>query len=108
MIPKENRLRGEKQFLGVFRKGKTCQTEGLRTKILPSRQRATKIGIIVSLKFSKKATERNRAKRVIRAGARDILPKLKQPLDLVIIPLKKEITVEEVKEGLLKCLKPWL
>lgn len=45
----------------------------------------TRIGISISQKVSKRAVVRNRIKRQIRAGLRQLLPKLAQGYDLVVV-----------------------
>lgn len=45
-----------------------------------------KSGLIVSLKLSKKAVVRNQLKRRLRAALQSVLPLIKKPIHLVVLP----------------------
>jgi ribonuclease P protein component len=51
-----------------------------REQSLPSR-----FGVIVSTKLSKRATKRNRAKRILREATRSFLPQVKAGFDIVFL-----------------------
>jgi ribonuclease P protein component len=79
MLPANHRLKGKKIFDNLFRLGKTFSNEALMMKVAEGEaSQPTKFGFGASLKFSKKAVERNRAKRwmreVVRARIEEIQP----------------------------------
>ncbi|MDI6591513.1 MAG: ribonuclease P protein component [Patescibacteria group bacterium] len=76
MLPKPNRLTKKKDFERVFKKGKGFKEDFLILKFVPNNLNRNRIGIVVSLKISKKATLRNRIKRQIRELVRLRLSKL--------------------------------
>jgi|GEM_PF-2460829 len=81
MLPKENRLRAKRLVAQVYQKGQRQQGEYLSLRRLPDRGGPARVAVVVSTAVSKKATERNRAKRVLRALLASItLP----PGDLVL------------------------
>jgi len=52
--------------------------------------RDTRVGIIVGLKYSKKAIERNQVKKEIRSIIQPELKNIKKGLDIVIMARKRE------------------
>jgi ribonuclease P protein component len=83
MLKKINRLTKEKDFQAVYRRGRYFQTAFFSVNFLPAKNQ-TRIGIIISKKISKKAVERNHAKRQTRSMAEALLPKINKPADIVI------------------------
>ena len=95
MLAKPNRLRNRQDFAAVYQQGTRRSTAHLT---LRARRRAqvlsesapvaanlsTRIGFSISLKVSKQAVVRNRLKRQLRAGCRQLLPHLSPGWDLVI------------------------
>lgn len=71
MLPATHRLKGKKIFNDLFRFGKTFSNDALLMKISAGeKDEPTKFGFAVSLKYSKKAVERNKAKRWMREAVR--------------------------------------
>lgn len=85
MLPKEHRLRRNRDFNRVFKKGKSFFVQEIGIKSLPNNLEVTKIGIVVSTKLTKKAVERNRLKRQLREVIRHALPEIREGFDLMII-----------------------
>ena len=77
------RLKKQKDFDLVFKKGKRIRTDSLTLIFLESKE--TKFGISLSKKHGK-AFKRNKIKRLLRASARCYLDKLEKPFYLVILP----------------------
>ena len=50
----------------------------------------TRVGIVVGLKYSKKAVERNQVKRIIRDIVQPELKNMKKGVDIVIMARKRE------------------
>ena len=92
VLPKKNRLKKNKDFDRVFKKGKKFYGKNLSLILLKSDLKNTRVGLIVSKKVSKKACLRNKIKRRIYSLIRDKLPKIKNQFDIVII------TKPEIKE----------
>lgn len=112
MLSKAHRLRHWRDFEAVYQSGRSRRTPHLILKALPpvspgaSRTipgtapqgqhqsqgdapvaglQPTRVGIVVGGKVSKRATIRNRIKRRLRSGLRQLLPSLSPGWQLVII-----------------------
>lgn len=85
MLPQKNRLQKKKDFDNVFKSGKGFREGFLYFKIKKNSLNSSRFGFIVSKKFSKKAVERNKIKRRLREIIKKELPKIKKPIDVVII-----------------------
>jgi ribonuclease P protein component len=71
MLPAIHRLKGKKIFDDLFQFGKTFSNDALMMKVAEGDVgQPTKFGFGASLKFSKKAVERNQAKRWMREAVR--------------------------------------
>jgi ribonuclease P protein component len=71
MLPIKHRLKGKKDFNNLFRSGQAYSNDALMMKLAPGIVgQPSQFGFAVSLKFSKKAVERNRAKRWMRESLR--------------------------------------
>jgi ribonuclease P protein component len=85
MLPEKNRLLKKKDFDLVFKQGKNFKQGFLYFKIKKNKLDSSRFGFIVSKKFSKKAVERNKIKRRLREIMKKELPKIKKPIDLIVI-----------------------
>jgi len=71
MLPAAHRLKGKKIFNDLFRSGETFSNDVLMMKAAKGEVgQSTRFGFGASLKFSKKAVERNQAKRWMREAVR--------------------------------------
>ena len=87
MLPKQHRLVSAKDFQRTLKKGRrlTGQFVTIRLESI-SPSKPTQIGFIVSTKISKKATDRNRIKRLLRENIRtEFLPNFRKPFQAVVI-----------------------
>jgi len=102
MLPKENRLKKEKEFEAVFKGGRTLRGKSVFLKYLINGTNETRIGFVVSKKISKLAVERNKAKRRMRDIVRLKKDSLKDGLSIVIVslPLIKGMEYKEIKQDL--------
>lgn len=76
MLPKRDRLKENKAFQEVFRRGKPFFFGGIGCKALRGLEK-TKIGFSISRKIYPRAVDRNRAKRLLAAAVQahsDVLP----------------------------------
>lgn len=106
-------LKKKKDFEDVFKKGKGLK-EGLlflkvffRSSDSKVENKKARFGIIIPQKVLKKATERNKLKRRIKAVLREKFLEIRPGFDFVIIPLSgiENKTFLEIKENLIRALK---
>ncbi len=90
MLPYKNRLTKRKDFEKVYKKGTFYALNNLTMKILENDLEEPRIGFVVSLRFSKKAVERNLAKRQLREIFRSRLENIKKGADIVVSIRKRE------------------
>ena len=108
MLPFKNRLVKRKDFENVQRSGHFFTESNLAIKIAGNNLKETRIGFVVGLKFSKKAVERNLAKRQLREIFQKKLPDIKKGFDMVVMVRKREgekIMREKLAESAKKILE---
>ena len=89
-LPKINRLKNRHDFQTLFREGNRLKSSHLTLRALRLHSSgiitgATRIGISISTKVSKRAVIRNRIKRQIRAAFRSLLPQIAPGWSLVVV-----------------------
>jgi len=97
MLPPKNRLLKKKDFEEVKKKGRKFQSRFFGLLVQPTDKEFPRFGFILSTKISKKATKRNRAKRLLREAVRKILPRVAPGLDVIFLG-KREIFGRSQKE----------
>lgn len=109
MLSREKRLVKNRDFERVYQKGKRVGAETFNLNFVPNRTSISRIGVVVGKKFSKKAVERNKAKRIFREAVRDIYGNIIPGLDIVIFvkganntTVKLEIVKVELKKAIEK------
>jgi ribonuclease P protein component len=102
MLKKENRLTRKKDFDAVWQKGRSSFDKIFGVKILPNKLETNRFGIMIGLKVSKKAVERNRIKRRIREIIIGQEKNLKTDLDVVItvLPAARGKEFAELEESI--------
>jgi ribonuclease P protein component len=107
MLKKENRLRKTKEINRVFKSKKGFYDDLLGVKILKNDKKINKYCIIISANISKKAVERNRLRRKIKAIIIELEPSLKKGLDCLIIVKKKALDSDgfTIKKSIEKIFK---
>lgn len=107
MLSKINRLRKEKDFEKLFKKGKSFKNGFLILKMVQNNSEESRFGFIVSQKVSKKATLRNKIKRRLRDIARQNIKKTRKGIDVALIALPglEKKNFSETKETLNTLLK---
>jgi ribonuclease P protein component len=110
MLPISHRLKGKKAFNDVFRLGKTFSNDVMLMRaVFGEKSQPAKFGFVASLKFSKKAVERNKAKRwmreAVRARIKDAGPG--EEIVFLINPKfpKEKLSLELIRENIEKLLK---
>lgn len=66
MLPKTNRLAREKDFARLFKLGKFFKGNFIALRLAQNNIKKNRATVVVSSKVFKKATQRNKAKRLIR------------------------------------------
>lgn len=107
MLPKQNRLKKKKSFDEVFKKGKILRAPDFFLKYLEKEAAEARIGFVVSKKVSKRAVQRNKAKRRLREAFRSPIKLLSQGIDVVVVanPSIKSRTLREIAEEVVSTLK---
>jgi len=85
MLAQKNRLTKKNDFDAAFKHGQGFKQGFLYFKIKNNDLKYSRFGFVVSKKFSKKATERNKIKRRLREIIKKKLPMIKRPIDVVVI-----------------------
>lgn len=84
MLPKKYRLTSDYDFRKIRRKGRSIRTPLFNLNYLVVKSNTpTRFGFVVSAKIDKRATKRNRVKRVSSEAVRDLLPQVKSGFDVV-------------------------
>lgn len=107
MLFLQNRLRKKQEFENVYKQGKACSQGNVFIKFVKNNLNYSRVGFIVSSKFSKKAVERNKIKRQLRAIFQKKISLIKSEVDIVVIPRKEATTkaFKELNEDVEKVLK---
>jgi len=85
MLSKRNRLKKQKDFGRVFKKGRGAKEDFLYLKVVKNELESSRFGFVVSKEFSKKAVLRNKIRRRLAELVRIKLPKIKKGIDVVIV-----------------------
>lgn len=113
MLKKIYRITKDREYQAIYRRGRYQSTALFSVHYLPSKKGVSRVGIVVSKKITKKATERNHLKRQVREIMLDIHPRIVSPFDIVITAkassltskydaLKKNLSESFTKAGLIK------
>ena len=97
MLPRKQRLVREADFRRVYQKGATGFSPSIILKATPNGLSESRFGIVVSLKVSKKATDRNRIKRRIGEIIRLRLAKIRPGCDILLV-MKKGNNIDNFEE----------
>ena len=85
MLSKRNRLKKQKDFGRVFKKGRGAKEDFLYLKVVKNELESSRFGFVVSKEFSKKAVLRNKIRRRLAELVMIKLPKIKKGIDVVIV-----------------------
>jgi len=109
MLPARHRLKERRDIQSLFQKGKSLKGEMLLMKYQEEAGPTVQIGFSVSLKFSKKATKRNKAKRWMREAARARLGRIKCGSRILFILDPKasleKLSLQKISDSMEKLLK---
>lgn len=106
MIAQKNRLK-KADFEQIFRNGNKLYNQYCNIRYLSNRLDYCRFAVIVSNKISKKATERNKVRRRVKAVIQENLSNFSKNYDIVITVLSSlaELDYKELQENLLNLLK---
>lgn len=107
MLKKEYKLKSNSEITRVFKNGKTVKSSFLFLRFRANETDKTKIAFSVGLKYSRRAVDRNRAKRVLRAGTSKYIDKIKSGYDLVFYfdkNFQEDLALKKVETPLMSCL----
>jgi ribonuclease P protein component len=103
MLARQLRITKKEDFEAVYRQGRKFPLGMIMLMVRSNSLKLTRFGVVVSAKFSKKAVERNRIKRQIRAIIEKNREDIKPGQDIVISARKtntktshKSYEIEEV------------
>lgn len=94
MFPRRYRLTNKASFVEIKKRGRFINDGFINIGFLES-QGGVKVGIIASKNFSRKAVERNRAKRIMRRSINPFLDNIKVDCNILLIAGKKILTEDE-------------
>ena len=87
MLPKINRIKKQKDFEIIFKKGVSFKNSLFVLKFIKNSLNKTRVSFIVSNKISKKATVRNKIRRRLSEIVKKEINNIKGSLDIVFISL---------------------
>ena len=90
MLSRDSRLKKNKDFELVFKKGKGLKKGFLYFKYIKNNLKTCRFGFVISKKISKKAVVRNKIKRRLRESIKSKIPFIKESIDGIIIVLPEE------------------
>lgn len=98
MLPKENRLIKKKDFAAAYQKGRTYYAEEgkIALKFQKNKLKTFRIGFVVGKNYSKKAVERNKLKRVLRAIFWENSKLINPGFDIVVLRSRKKEEGEKI------------
>ena len=107
MLPKEHRLRHEKDIKALFAKGKSVFGVSLGLKLVPNNLETSRFTVVVGVKTAKKAVDRNRIKRRVRSLVHKYIQDLKAGFDVVVLPKQTALTqgAKELEDDFVKLCK---
>lgn len=86
-------LNQNRDFRRVYAKGKAFVDPALVVYVLKNKQGCVRCGITASKKIGC-AVERNRARRIIREAAREILPGISAGVDLIFVARSRTVRLK--------------
>jgi len=101
MLARQNRLIGKRVFDRIKKKGNILQSKSFGVGFLERKDvNPPRFGFVVSTKVSKRASHRNRIKRILRNAVRENLLKVKSGYDIIFLAKKsiEERSEDEIKK----------
>ncbi len=107
MLLRGNRVKKQKDFDDIFKRGRTRQDGFLVVRAKPNQQKLSRFGFIISSRAAKKAVVRNRLKRQLSEIIRSNLKKITTGFDVVLMvkPGLLKVDYSEIEKSLLNLLE---
>lgn len=108
MLSHKNRIVKKEDFLRIKKYGRSYFSGNIELRVMETRLEEARIGFVVGMNFSKKAVERNRAKRWAREIFRGQLRELKKAKDILVVIRKnkqEKMQKDKIKEDLRQAIK---
>ena len=107
MFADKNRLRHDKDIARVLKSRRSVFESAAGLKYVANGRQVNRVTVVVGLKVSKNATDRNRVKRQYREIVRLMLPGLKPGHDILILVSKPALNLDyaQKRERLTKVFK---
>ncbi len=107
MLSRKYKLKKDNDFKKVFNKGKYYQKDFIKIKFLENDLEINRFGLVIGLKISKKAVQRNKIKRQLEEVIQSELEQMKKGIDIIILvqPEIIEKEYQEIKETLIELFK---
>lgn len=104
MLRRERRIHTARDHQRVWRRGRVLRGAFVIVRVAPAATEASRFGFVVSTSVAKKATDRNKIKRRLRAITQKAAPPL--PVDAVVYATKRAATAQykELQADLLSLL----
>lgn len=101
-----HRLKSEREFARLARSRKSGYAKSVGVKVRENTLPYSRFGVVVGLKISKKAVDRNRLKRQLREIMRKHLGATKPSFDIMVLVQKSavEASYEELEADYLKAM----
>jgi ribonuclease P protein component len=87
MLPKQNRLRKNKDFENIFKNSKSLRSAFVVFKTTKNNVNLNRFGFVVSCKISKKATIRNKVRRRLAEIVAALSENMKKGNDVILIAM---------------------
>lgn len=84
MLSKKNRLTKNRHFQYIYKKGSKVYSKNLYIVYATTKIKPCKVGVVVSNKVGK-AVKRNKVKRRLRAIISEMLPKIKNDYNYIVV-----------------------
>ena len=108
MLSKKYKLKSNTAITQIFKNGKTVKSSFLFLRYRATQpEKITQAAFSIGLKYSKRAVDRNQAKRVLRTALKSFTDKIKPGFDLVFYfdkNFKEKLELKITEESMKSCL----
>jgi len=107
MLSKQYKLKSNSDIARVFKNGKTVKSSFLFLRYRKSDLETSRIAFSIGLKYSKRAVDRNHAKRILRAAVVESVEKIKPGFDLVFYfdkNFQEKLLLKTTRPEVMSCL----
>ena len=107
MLPRKYKLKKDNDFKKIFKQGRYYQKDFIKLRFLKNNLEISRFALVVGLKISKKASQRNKTKRQLEEIIHLKLNQIKSGFDIVVLvePEIVEKKYQEIENILIESLK---